>query len=64
MLKVLSREMMREADNYAISNVMSEIELIEKAGKDGFSHHNFKGKTLIIIGKGNNGSDGLALGKL
>lgn len=64
MLKVLSREMMREADNYAISNVMSEIELIEKAGKAVFSHYHFKGKTLIIIGKGNNGGDGLALAKL
>ena len=32
MIKVLSTKMMREADEYAISNVMSEIELIKKSG--------------------------------
>ena len=64
MIKVLSTKMMREADEYAISNVMSEIELIKKAGKAVFSQYHFKGKTLIIIGKGNNGGDGLALAKL
>ena len=64
MIKVLSTKMMKDADNYAVSNVMPEIELIRKAGKAVFSQYHFKGKTLIIVGSGNNGGDGLALAKL
>ena len=63
MLKILTKEMMKDADSYTTSHVTTEIELILKAGKAVFSSYSFPGKTLIIIGKGNNGGDGLALAK-
>jgi len=64
MLKVLSNEMTRESEKDIISLGTTEEELINKAGRAVFSCYNFKGRTLIIIGKGNNGGDGLALAKL
>lgn len=64
MLKVLSTSMMREADQYTIDNLTTLEDLIMKAGRAVFQSHKFMGKTLIIIGKGNNGGDGLALANI
>src|SRR5574344_1105288 len=64
MIKVLTREESRAADEAAIKNGISETELMRRAGLAVFDSFPFDGETLIVIGKGNNAGDGLQLAKL
>jgi len=64
MIKVLTREESRAADEAAIKNGISETELMRRAGLAVFDSFSFEGDTLIVIGKGNNAGDGLQLAKL
>lgn len=68
MIRVLTANQMKESDKFTIENlgIPSEV-LIERAGEALFSEitSRFKGgRVLIVVGKGNNGNDGLTLGKL
>lgn len=58
---ILSKEIANKSDEYTIHNLISEEDLIKKAGKAIFDAYDKWGKTLILVGKGNNGGDGLAL---
>ena len=62
MEKILSVEMMQEADKYTIKNLISQKDLILRVGKEIEKNFIFDhNKILIVVGKGNNGGDGLAL---
>ncbi len=68
MIRVLSSEQMRESDNFTINtlNIPSSV-LIERAGNAVFEEitKRFKGgRVLIVVGKGNNGNDGLEVARL
>lgn len=64
MQNILSREAMKESDKYTINNIVSEEELVRRAGETLFKNYDYPGKTSILIGKGNNGADGVYLSLL
>ncbi|MCR5741554.1 MAG: NAD(P)H-hydrate dehydratase [Gammaproteobacteria bacterium] len=62
MREVLSIEDVRLSDEFTIKNLIDEESLIRRVGEKLYLSYDFKSKnTLIIVGKGNNGADGLAL---
>lgn len=62
MEKILSVEMMSVADKYTTNNFINQNDLIMKVGKTLYDNYSFDNKNiLIVVGKGNNGNDGLAL---
>ncbi|GAA5029050.1 bifunctional NAD(P)H-hydrate repair enzyme [Marivirga lumbricoides] len=69
MIKILSTEQVRKADEYTIKNEpISSINLMERASKKvaEWVLHRFskKFKVCIIAGSGNNGGDGLAVARI
>jgi len=69
MLKILSVEQVRQADAYTIANEpIASIDLMERAATQCFKWIHKKkpaGKTIrIFCGTGNNGGDGLVIGRL
>ncbi len=68
-MKILSAKQTREADNYTISSEpVSSIDLMERAAKglaaELATRYSENTSFVIYCGKGNNGGDGLALGRL
>lgn len=68
-MKILTAEQIKEADNFTIKNKpISYIELMERASKaisDWFVKNiDVNTPLLFLIGKGNNGGDGLAVARL
>lgn len=61
MRKVISRQVMKNSDQYTIKNKFSSLELMNKAAKAVLNSYPFKGKVLIVTGSGNNAGDGYAL---
>ena len=64
-LDVISVQNMRESDRLTIEGGISSLELMQRAAQGIFDsvdkHHGWSGKTVIVIGSGNNGGDGSAL---
>lgn len=58
---VISREEEKNLVQRMIEEGTSELELIKRAGHALFMAYPYKGYTLIILGKGNNAGDGIAL---
>ncbi|AER40335.1 MAG: bifunctional ADP-dependent NAD(P)H-hydrate dehydratase/NAD(P)H-hydrate epimerase [Flavobacteriales bacterium] len=68
-MKILSLNQIKKADQYCIDNEdISSIELMERSARvcfDWIIHHYRKIKKIIIlVGKGKNGGDGLALARM
>ena len=61
MRKVISRQVMKNSDQYTIKNKFSSLELMNKAAKAVLNSYPFKGKVLIVAGSGNNAGDGYSL---
>lgn len=68
-MKILSAQQLRELEKFTmdLENIES-IDLIERAASECLRYlpvyHNRSGKTVYVCGKGNNGSDGLAMARL
>ena len=68
-MKILNSEQIREADQYTIANEPIEsIDLMERASKAFLAKfsgiHPERKQTFIFCGTGNNGGDGLAVGRM
>ena len=61
MLKVISKQVMKDSDKYTIKYKIPELELMNKAAKAVLESYQFEGKVLIVAGTGNNAGDGYAL---
>lgn len=61
MQKVISKEIMRQSDEYTIKTKTSSLKLMDEAAKAVMNSYSFKGKVLIVTGTGNNAGDGYAL---
>lgn len=59
--KIVSNEVMRQADKQTIEQGTSSLTLIERAANALFSSFPWQGRIGIVCGKGNNGGDGIAL---
>jgi len=62
MIPCISIENMRCSDAYTIANFVPGLELMYRAAMGVFMAHHWKGSTAIVVGSGNNGGDGFALG--
>jgi len=62
MIPFVSVENMRLSDAYTIANFVPGLELMYRAAKGVFLAHHWQGSTAIVVGSGNNGGDGFALG--
>ena len=61
MKKVISKQVMKNSDEYTIKHKSSELDLMDNAAKAVLESYQFKGKVLIVAGTGNNAGDGYAL---
>ena len=61
MIDCISVENMRLSDAYTIENLVPSLELMYRAAFGVFKAVNWKGRTAIVVGSGNNGGDGFAL---
>ena len=61
MEKIVSNEVMRQADKQTIEQGTSSLTLIDRAANALFSSFPWQGRIGIVCGKGNNGGDGIAL---
>ena len=61
MLDCISVANMRDSDAYTIANFVPSLELMHRAAMGVFLVHDWKGRTAIVTGSGNNGGDGFAL---
>ena len=64
MERVISVEVMRHSDAMTIQNNIPSKELMYRAGEAIFGAYEWKGKTAIICGSGNNAGDGYVLASL
>ena len=55
--KIVSNEVMRQADKQTIEQGTSPLTLIERAANALFSSFPWQGRIGIVCGKGNNGGD-------
>lgn len=55
---------MRKSDRYTIEERVPSLELMHRAGKGIFDSVSWRGKTLIVCGKGNNAGDGYVVALL
>ena len=58
MIPIVSVDLMRASDAYTIKNFISDIDLMEKAGKGISLVCSSPGPYAVICGPGNNGGDG------
>ncbi len=68
-MKVLSAKQIQQVDKYTIENEpILDINLMERAAKACsnwiYSHYEKTQKIVILVGKGNNGGDGLAIARI
>ena len=61
MIDCVSVANMRQSDAYTIANFVPSLELMYRAAYGVFKAVNWKGRTAIVVGSGNNGGDGFAL---
>ena len=61
MIHCISVANMRRSDAYTIANLVPSLELMHRAAMGVFLAHDWKGRTAILCGSGNNGGDGFAL---
>ena len=61
MIPCISVENMRESDAYTIANFVPSLELMYRAAWGVFKAAQWRGRTAIVVGSGNNGGDGFAL---
>ena len=61
MIPCISVENMRLSDAYTIANFVPGLELMRRAAMGVFKAYHWPGSTAIVVGSGNNGSDGFAL---
>lgn len=61
MIDCVSVANMRQSDAYTIANFVPSLELMYRAANGVFKAVNWKGRTAIVVGSGNNGGDGFAL---
>ena len=61
MIDCISVENMRLSDAYTIKNLVPSLELMYRAAYGVYKAVNWKGRTAIVVGSGNNGGDGFAL---
>lgn len=61
MIPIVSVDLMRASDAYTIKNFISDIDLMEKAGKCISIVCSSPGPYAVICGPGNNGGDGYGL---
>ncbi len=61
MIDCVSVANMRQSDAYTIANYVPSLELMYRAANGVFKAVNWKGRTAIVVGSGNNGGDGFAL---
>ena len=61
MQEVVSVKVMRESDEATIKNKTDSLTLMKRAGEAVYNAYNWKGKTAIICGGGNNAGDGYVL---
>ena len=61
MIDCVSIANMRQSDAYTIANFVPSLELMYRAAHGVFKAVNWKGRTAIVVGSGNNGGDGFAL---
>ena len=64
MQKIVSSRVMRESDAYTCKNITDSKVLMFRAGKGIEESFDFKGKTAVVCGSGNNAGDGYVLAKL
>lgn len=64
MVDVISVENMRNSDAAAINGGIPSLELMRRAAQGIFDLSDLKGKTVIVVGSGNNGGDGFALASI
>lgn len=64
MKTAISVETMRRSDAYTIANLTDSRTLMYRAGEGVFKSHQWKGKTAIVCGCGNNAGDGYVLALL
>lgn len=62
MIPCVSVENMRLSDAYTIANFVPSLELMYRAAMGVFMAYHWQGRTAIVVGSGNNGGDGFALG--
>jgi len=61
MIDCVSVANMRQSDAYTIANYVPSLELMYRAANGVFKAVNWKGRSAIVVGSGNNGGDGFAL---
>ena len=61
MLECISVENMRESDRKTIETLTPSLTLMYRAAMGVYRAHDWRGKTAIVTGSGNNGGDGWAL---
>lgn len=61
MIDCISVANMRESDAYTIANLVPSLELMHRAAYGVFKAVEWKKRTAIVVGSGNNGGDGFAL---
>ena len=61
MMDCISVENMRQSDAYTIANLVPSLELMGRAAYGVFLAADWRGRTAIVVGSGNNGGDGFAL---
>lgn len=61
MIDCISVENMRQSDAYTIANLVPSLELMYRAAYGVFKAADWRGRTAIVVGSGNNGGDGFAL---
>ncbi len=64
MQEVVSVKVMRESDENTIKTKTPSLELMKRAGEAVYGAHDWKGKTAIVCGTGNNAGDGYVLAAL
>ena len=64
MQEVVSVKVMRESDENTIKTKTPSLELMKRAGEAVYNAYDWKGKTAIVCGGGNNAGDGFVLANL
>lgn len=64
MKEVVSVSVMRESDKYTIEHKTDSLTLMKRAGEALYGAYDFKGRTAIVCGKGNNAGDGYVLASM
>ncbi len=64
MEKIVSARVMRESDSYTCENITDGVTLMRLAGEGIFACREWRGKTAVVCGAGNNAGDGFVVARL